>query len=181
MDTCLAHSHHSVFAYSLDMIWLLHCVIFQWVLIISSGRSGAREPASDLTLENAVCAHSPINRSWSFSKTSTIMWKCLLWCLLEVKTLSDTCYVLSNTWSPLCPVLRWRVARWRLYPSSSSSSPQEPVTTSSTSPRGTLVGWRGLVFVVILLKIIHWWVFFVCFTVILCHCKHSSFFSQTQR
>lgn len=60
---------------------------------------------------------------------------------------------ISNTLSPPRSVFwrcQWRIERWRLYPSSSSSSsssPQEPAMASSTSPRGTQVGW-ALAFVV---------------------------------
>lgn len=82
-------------------------------------------------------------------------WKCFC---------SDQDYVLFSFF------FRWRVARWRHYPSSSSSSPQEPVTTWSTSPRGTLVGRKSVVFVVststlnfvILLKMMHWYILCVC-------------------
>lgn len=60
----------------------------------------------------------------------------------------------------LCPVsqrCQWRTERWRLYlSSSSSSSPREPVTTSSTSPRGTQVGWRASVFVVMWRTLLCW-------------------------
>lgn len=60
----------------------------------------------------------------------------------------------------LCPVsqrCQWRTERWRLYlSSSSSSSPREPVTTSSTSPRGTQVGWRASVFVVLWRTLLCW-------------------------
>lgn len=63
-------------------------------------------------------------------------------------------YAISYTLSPLCLVCwrcQWRIERWRLYPSSSSSSsslPRELVMASSTSLRGTQVGWTALVFVV---------------------------------
>lgn len=92
-----------------------------------------------------------------------------------------------KSWRFPCTVSsRWRAARWRPCPSSYSWLLQEPVMTSSTSPRGTLVGWNAsflvlflpvssLTFVVSLKLFTD--VFLLAFFVV--SCFNKSFFSNT--